>query len=86
MGIFKKSEEERIRAEDLMRSYVELHKLFAGKHLIATVDRIIKQAQVDEDSVSIKELTSNEVAFYRGIRTGLMRLQKEIELALKGGS
>jgi len=86
MRLMRESEEERIRREDLARSYSELKKLYAGKHLLGNIDRYIAQAQSDEDSIDIRDLTSNEVAFYRGVRHGLMRAKKDIELGAGGGS
>ena len=85
MGMFRSSVEEKEKADSLSRSYSDLNKLSAGKHLASFIERIIYQAQKDEDSVSIKELTSNEIAFYRGIRYGMNRLKKEMTLAYKGG-
>ena len=86
MALFKDKgkEDEMERAESLARSFSDLRKMYAGRHLESEIVRYISQAQKDEDAVGIRDLTSNEIAFYRGIRTGLIRLQKEIDRASKG--
>lgn len=83
MSFFVRSEKDEDR-EQLSKSYLEMSRFMAWKHLNAVITEAKDRALKLFDEKSLPDITPNETAYIKGCRETVDYIQRRIDDAIKG--